>query len=414
MVIIIALVIGIICSSLLVVAYFYRLEYQKKIRYDALQNNLGSAISILVAGDDTSYSTLNTISLFNNGADSVSTHRIFWGVFDVGVAKAFIQQDSFYKVFTIANTVDSTKWAALYLSDDGRPVSVSGKTMIRGNAFIPKSGIRQAYMDNYGYTGSQRLIIGTVHASQKSLPILQTGRLEQFEQLINQVHSSDSTLLKNDSVQNSFLNPTRVVEINHKVITLKNISLTGNVMIFSDTSLTIDSSAVLNNVLVFAKSITVKSGFHGTCQLFASDTIGVGPRCRFDYPSCLGILRFKPTPTLSSEEKISISTYSTFSGLIFTYEKEANNLQPLIDIGSSVKIIGQVYSQGILELKNYAQIDGSVFTSKFLYQSAFTRYENYLTNATIDARSLSPYYLSSDLVPVVKQKKRILQWLEAN
>jgi hypothetical protein len=48
LVIVITLVIGVICSSLIVVAYFYREQYQRAFRYDALQNNLNSGINILI------------------------------------------------------------------------------------------------------------------------------------------------------------------------------------------------------------------------------------------------------------------------------------------------------------------------------------------------------------------------------
>jgi hypothetical protein len=414
MVIIIALVIGVLCSALLVAAYFYRLQYQKEFRYANLQNNLNSGINIVLAGEDTSYAKENSFGLFNDGEDSVTINRIFWGAYDIGVVKAYIQSDTLFKAFTLGNTIDSTKWAALYLNDNGRPIAVSGKTMVRGNAYLPRSGVKQDYVDNSGYTGDPRLIIGNIRTSAKILPLLLIKRLAKFQEFTSQTYKVDTVLLKSDSVQNSFLLPTRIADFGNTVTTIKNIRLTGNIIIISDTTLIIDSTAVLNNVLIFARSISVKSGFHGTCQLFATDTIGIAQNCRFDYPSCLGILRFNRASLVSTEEKISFGPKCNFSGLVFNYEKAINPLQPLIHIGSKAKIKGQVYSQGIVELENFSEIDGSVFTAQFLYQTSFTRYENYLTNITIDAKQLSPYYLSSDLIPVATPKLKILQWLEGN
>src|SRR5579863_1519665 len=117
-VIIIALVISLLCSSLIVAAYFYKIQYQKKIRYDQLENNLGSGINILTASTDTSYATGKTFSLFNNESDSVSLKRVFWGVYDIGVSKAFSQSDTLYKAFSTANSIVSSKWVALYLIDE--------------------------------------------------------------------------------------------------------------------------------------------------------------------------------------------------------------------------------------------------------------------------------------------------------
>ncbi|HEY2583462.1 MAG TPA: hypothetical protein VGI43_16740, partial [Mucilaginibacter sp.] len=102
-VIIIALVIGVICSSLIVAAYFYKTQYQKKFRYDQLENNLNSGINILLAGNDSAYSAGKTVSLFNNDADSVLIKQISLGVYDIGIAEAFIQKDTLFKSFSIAN-----------------------------------------------------------------------------------------------------------------------------------------------------------------------------------------------------------------------------------------------------------------------------------------------------------------------
>jgi hypothetical protein len=414
-VIIIALVIGLLCSSLIVAAYFYKIQYQKKFRYDRLANNLGSGINILLASTDTTYAAGKTFSLFNNEEDSVSIKRFFWGVYDIGAVEAYNQKDTLYKTFSFANTVDSTKWAALYLVDEDRPFSLSGKTTIRGDAYIPKAGVQEAYIDNKAYQGDKRLIIGTRHISEKKLPQLDADRLKQFEKYAGQNPVGDSALLKKDTVKISFLNPTRFVNFKKEVKTIQNIYLDGNVALFSDTTITIDSTAVLKNILIFARAIVVKNGFHGNCQLFATDSISIGRNCRFNYPACLGVLRFQPViPKANTQARIAIGHHTVFGGLVFSYEKADNPLKPDISIGKHVKITGQVYSQGILELKDTTEVDGSVFTNLFYYKNTYTLFENYLINTTINSKALSPYYLTSDLVPVSTKKKKVLQWLEAN
>jgi hypothetical protein len=413
-VIIIALVIAIICSALIVSAYFYRLQYQKKMRYDLLCNNLGSARNILIAGSDTAYTDTRSFSLFNMDNDSVSTQRLFWGIYDVGVARAFIQSDTLYQVFSMANTIDSAKWGCLYLTDNDRPLGLSGNTAVTGDVFIPPSGVNQAYIDNKPYTGDSRLIIGVKHNSQKQLSALDSSRLLQFKRLLNQDHGLPLALPKRDTLSRSFLQQTQVINLGKEVTTIKNMHITGNVIIFSDTLLTIDSTAVLTNLLVFAQSISVKGGFTGICQLYARDTIGIASNARFGYPSCLGILRFDHKTVVSSQAKISLYGHSTFSGLIFTYEKNPTKIPALVHIGSKTIIKGQVYSQGFTELQSNAEIDGAVFTNGFLFQTSYTRYENYINNASLDEKRLSPYYLTSSLFPAATKKKKVLQWLEAN
>jgi hypothetical protein len=413
MVIVIALVIGVLCSSLIVAAYFYKAEYQKKFRYDRLSNNVNSGVNILLANTDSTYSKGKTLSLFGNDADSVTLQRIPWGIYDIGVSRAFIGKDTLYKTFTMANTVDSSKWAALYLMDEDRPFSLSGKTSIRGDAYIPKSGVQEAYIDGKTYQGDKRLIIGKKHLSTKILPPLNENRLKQLQQCFSQDRGTGNTLPKSDSVYRTFLLPTLLVNFKKEDRTLKDIEMKGNIILFSDTTITIENTATLNNVLVFARSIVVKSGFHGSCQLFATDSIHVDSACRFDYPSSLGILRFAISKA-TLQAKIMVGATTIFNGVIFTYEKADNPVKPLIVIGKNANIKGQIYSQSTLELKDQSEIDGNVFTSRFLYRTSFTLYENYLINTTIDSKALSPFYLTSDLIPAANKKKKILQWLEGN
>ncbi len=413
-VIIIALVIGVLCSALIVEAYFYKMQYQKKFRYEALQNNLSSGINILLNTGDTSYLYEKTFSLFNGTADSVSLKKIPWGLYDIGIVEAFIQRDTIYKTFSFANTVDSAKWAALYIIDEDRLLSLSGKTTIRGDAYIPKTGVKAAYVDNRAYQGDKRLIIGHTHFSEKKLPDLFSGRLDQLNSMYAEPHENDSALFKKDTIRQSFLLSTRFINFKKQVQTIKNINLNGNIVLLSDTAIIIDSSAVLNNILIFAKSISVKTGFHGTCQLFATDSIAVDHNCRFNYPSCLGVLRFSKVNATATQAKIVIGANCNIEGTIFTYEKTETALKPMIDLAKYVKIKGQVYSQGILKLKDSVEVDGSIFSSRFLYQSSLTLFENYLINIRIDSKALSPYYLTGDLLPVASKNKKILQWLEAN
>lgn len=411
-VIIIALVIGVLCSSLIVSAYYYKLQYQKKFRYDRLQNNLSSGINILLGTNTSDYKNEKAFTLFSQEDDSVSLKKMPWGVFDIGLCKAFIQSDTLYKAFSIANAVDSSKWCAVYLIDEDRPLSVSGKTMIRGSAFIPKAGVKEAYVDGKSYQGDKRIIIGTRHDSERTLPALQTDRLNLLEQLGTQSLLNDTILPHKDSISISFFAPTKIINFKKKVQTISNIKLTGNLILLSDTAMTIDNTTNLENVLIFAKTVTIKKGFHGTCQIFARDSIGVEPGCTFDYPSCLGIIRTKTSK--GSQGRIALGENTNLTGAIFTYEKEKSQLQTIIDVGKHVKIYGQVYVQGLVKFNEGSEIYGSVFTNRFLYQSTYTTYENYLINVKLDVKGLSRYYLTSSLFPVASKKQKTLQWLQSN
>ncbi|WP_439697200.1 hypothetical protein ACFGVS_01670 [Mucilaginibacter sp. AW1-7] len=411
-VIIISLVIALICSALVLAAYFFRGQYLVKSRFDRLQDNLSSGIHILLRTKDPAYLQGKTLNLFTNGDDSVRLKNIPWGIYDIGIVEAFKQQDTLIKVFSTAFGIDSSKWAAIYLIDEDRSVSVSGKTTIRGDAYLPKAGVKAAYVNNKAYEGDKRLVIGNIRDSQRNLPPLNDIRLNNLAQQFNNPGGTVSKNWHVDTLAGSFRRPANIVNLGNSPYTLKNIRLSGNIILYADTLLTIDSTAILNNVLVFAKAIVVKSGFHGSCQLFASDSISIEKNCRLEYPSCLGLLRYK-SPTIGFPPQVNIGQNAQINGVIFTYEKEASALPATISLDKGALVNGQVYAQHILSTKDNAAVKGSVFTTRFMYQTAFSRYENYLINLKIDAPALSAYYLTSDLTPVASSEKKILQWLEA-
>lgn len=409
-VIVIALVIAVLCSSLIVMAYYYKLQYQQKFRYDRLQYNLNSGTSILLGSEASTYAKEQKIDLFADSLDSVSLKTIPWGLYSIGLCKSFQQKDTLCKAFSIGNSVDSTKWAALYLIDEDRPLSVSGNTMIRGNAFIPKAGVKEAYVDGKAYQGDKRLVIGQKHNSDNTLPALQIEKLTYLNQC--KTVYTDTALRKTDSLNVSFFSSTKVINFKKHVTIISNTKLGGNIILYSDTSVTIDGTASLQNIIVYAKSIHVNQNFKGNAQLFATDSITIDRNCMLNYPSCLGLLRYQNDK--HTQGKITIGENSTLTGSVFTYEKQKSQLQTLIDIGKNVKIYGQVYAQGLVRFNKGGDIRGSIFANRFLYQSTYTTYENYLINTSLDEKGLSPYYLSSPVFSVASKKQKVLQWLELN
>ncbi|MDT3403749.1 hypothetical protein [Mucilaginibacter terrae] len=405
MVIVIALVIAVICSSLITAAYFYRLQYQKTVRYHQLEDNLSSAINMITVGAIT---PSQKFSLFNTVNDTVLVERREWGLFDIGIARAFIQSDTIRKAFSIASLPDSAKQSALYIIDEDRNISVSGKTEIRGTAYLPKAGIKQAYVNSQAYQGDSRLVIGEKKVSGRELPELNTLFLKRIEAGLKPTNKNDSIGSINEMLTRSFLKETLHVNAGKQVITLST-ALWGNIIIHSDTLLVIDSTAKFDNILIFAKAIKVSSGFKGNCQLFASDSISVGANCRFNYPSVLAVAGFDATP--KGQRKLAIGHHTQINGVLLVYEKAKTELLPVIMMDKQSEVKGQIYCNGLINYQDGTEIKGSVYTKRFLYQTGYTRYENYLINIRINRPALSKYYLSSCIFPSVPTNQFVLQWL---
>ncbi|HEY9000689.1 MAG TPA: hypothetical protein VIM89_05015 [Mucilaginibacter sp.] len=413
LVILIALIIALLCSSLLVAAGFYRAESIRKARYDQLETNLESGINLMLSGHDSSYLQKTMFALFGEQADSITLQKIHWGIYDIGISKAFIQGDTLTRVFSMGRSIDSGSRAAIYLADQDRPLSLSGATSIAGDAFLPKAGVKKAFVDGHGYQGDDRLVTGKIKNSQKTLPALDQARIKLLQNYLSTAGKNtavDSAFEKADTLRQSFLKATRVINLGRRIHELRNQLVSGNIILYSDTTLTVDASVSLDGILVFAKAIVVKSGFQGRCQLFASDSIHVQAGCRFQYPSCLAV--FNPNSSkISPYVRITIDKNTAFSGTIVTYRQSEEEIMPVLALDSNVTVSGQIYSQGMLQYKDGLHVNGGVFTKLFTYQSGYNLMENMLINSTISSKALSPYYLSGELFQMSNRKK-VLQWLE--
>jgi len=408
-VIIISLVIAVICSSLIVAGSYYKLQYMQKNRMDALQNNLESGINLLLADDPLKYRQAHVLSLYNNQDDSISLKTTPWGLFDLALVKAFKQQDTLYKSFAIGYQPDPEKWAALYLTDQQRQLFVGGSTRIRGNAYLPKVGVAEAYVDGRKYEGGKNFVNGNIKTSKNKLPELASVGLKYFETVRNKRFGADSTLA-NRNIQVSFNRPVKSYYFKKRVHNLNNIRLRGNIILYAENEIRIDSSAELDNVLVFARSIKLGPGFKGRCQLFALDSIVVAPDCRLDYPSSVAVLNFK---TGNVQPRIRIDSGSVVNGILLSWQKQETDGQTLIDIEKDVTVKGQVFAKGMVRFKQGARIDGSLSANKVVFEADATLYENYLVDTQIDAPSLSPYYLTSSLFWHASKKRKVLQWLDS-
>ncbi|WP_026898453.1 hypothetical protein [Daejeonella oryzae] len=409
MVIIIALVIATLCSSLIVVAYFYRLQYQRKFRFEKLENNLKSGINI-VLGTDSQTNFQKTIDLFNNQEDSISIQKISWGFYDIGIVKSYFQHDTLFKSFSLASIADSLKSRVIYLTDEERPLYISGKTTIKGNAYLPKSGIVESYVDGNSYEGDKRLVVGEKRTSKSTLPGINKSILNNLKVNPTLFYRSDTSFNGSSTVENSFFNPVRRFYFKKPAFTINQINLKGNIIILSTGLITIDSTSILDNVLIFAKSIYIKSGFKGRAQMFAMESIITEKNCVFNYPSTMCVI--KPDSESNNQPRISLGDNSVLKGILFSYEKDKSDAQTLIDIGGNVLVEGEVFSKGMIRFKDGATINGGITANRVIYETNATLFENYLVNTTLNSEALSPYYLTSPIFYNKNQKRSILEWLE--
>ena len=369
----------------------------------ALVNNVELHDSTLVNLEDEDYKALHI-------------QRDFWGLFEKVKSTSKIKNYQFQKVALIGAKQANDNRTALYLEDNNKPLVVVGNTNIKGVAYAPKRGVKAGNIAGQSYYGSE-LINGQTKESQY-LPklFIETQQhlktISKNSTLTNQKRFLD--LNTERSFVNSFLEPYQILYSTTN-INLENIELTGHIVVFSKTSISVEASSSLKDVILIAPKIEVKNNVVGTFQAFATETISVGSNCKLEYPSALVVYEDKkgviiPQRVDSQQllsRNIKINNATTIEGVVLFFGlKTSNNYDPQIIIEDKVIIKGEVYCNTNIELKG--TVYGTVYASNFIAKQSGSVYQNHLYNATIVIDSLSKKYVG---LPFSNSKKSVLKWL---
>ena len=184
----------------------------------------------------------------------------------------------------------------LVLSDNGRPLGLSGNVSFKANCYLPSGGIKPAFIEGQSYTGN-----GQNNAFIKKAPphipeIIDDYKKAIFEQ-VELVNDNDSMVFSLPNIFNrSFRSKTIVIE--SATNKLSGLRFSDNIKIVSQNELSVDSTCHFQNILIIAKKVRFKQGFKGSVHVIASDSIIVEKESYFEYPSSL-VLALKEKKTSS-------------------------------------------------------------------------------------------------------------------
>jgi hypothetical protein len=409
--IVISIIIAIVSSSLILFAYLNRIAFDNIQTQERLNLNADSGLNLLMSRQSlVELGQPKIIDLYAAGEDSVFLSRHSWGAFEVVISRAIFHNQAVERIAQVGSARDSSNLYSIYLADEGKPLALCGNTKIKGAAFLPKSGAERAYIEGQNFTGTE-LIEGVRKTSKNELPEFNPELIKHVEQLLKEKKISDNDSLltidrpfSGDSIINSFKNVPLVLSARGP-IAIRNGVYSGNVVIISDTLITVDATAMLTDVILAAPKIIFEEGFKGNLQTFASDSIIVKKNVTFRYPSVLGIVAAKAEKNCA----IVLNENDSLAGNLFIYQVTIDSYKRAgILIGNKSVISGQVYSSGYIDMKG--TVFGSLMCSKFLLVTPSSVYENHLLNAVIDQPALPAYFTGITLMKGSAAKK-IVKWL---
>lgn len=409
---IITLLIAIVSSSLILFAYLSRIQFQNFEIIQKLNLNADSGLNLLLSEQSiVNVNQQKTIDLFNTGEDSVELIRKSWGAYEIAISKTYFKKQSVMRIAQVGYYPDSAHRYSIYIPDHDKPIALCGKTIINGTAFLPKAGVKRAYIEGQSFVGNN-LINGSIKQSEKTIPEFNKTLIKTIETVFDtRVFLADDSVLtignqlSNDTIKNNYLNKTVVIK-SPGALNISGGIYSKNVVIISDKQITVSAFCTLNDVILFAPKIIFEKDFKGNLQAFASDSIIINENVILQYPSVLGLVQGIDSVKIGA---IVLNKGSVVSGNIFVNTSEKSSLkQAGVIIKDGAIVTGQIYCNGFADIKG--TINGSLMCTKIMLVTPSSVYENHLLNAVIDISQLSKYYVGINLVQESKVKK-VVKWL---
>ena len=410
--VVVSFIIALLCSSFILYSYYINIRFEAIRFQQKVNSNVVSGMQLmLVDGEIVKDNETLILDLFDTGEDSVSLSVYPWGGFHIYKSVAYVNKFSSRQIAMTGYNFFENNETALYLQDLNVPLSIAGSTFLKGNFYLPKSGIKIAYIEGIGYDGDQ-LLYGTKKISDTKLPGLNENlenNIANMGQLVNSlsgdyINVSDGILP--EVFTQSFFDST-VVYYSDNIIIIPGSKISGNVKIVSAKGVIIKKEASLTDVLISAPFVTIEDEFTGALQVFAKDSIKVGKKVTLNYPSVIGI--YQPVPQ-EVNTFIDLGEQSQISGVVLGFTKNPpvdNRLKIMLNKNSIVN--GEIYCNSFIDLKG--SVFGSVVCSKFILRTPSSVYENHLLNATIDYSRLNPDFIAASLINN-HGNKRIVKWLK--
>ncbi len=407
--ILISLVISVICTLMIGLAFMSRSYFIHSDKRERVLDNSKSGIEYMLSKSSSISDGDTEIDLFGNDEDTVRMKRRNWGLFQVLYASAKFKRARFSRTAMLGYSTSFFDSLAIYLEDRNRPLLLSGTALLKGNLFLSPKGIDRAYIEGQNYSRNE-LFYGKMKKSKMKLPKLEIDYLKYwgkyFEMNIGEMDSlKDISEISNFKGTHPFSKKTLIYH-SENPIALKDLNLKGNVMIYSEKEIVVSNSAILDQVILIAPKIELTESCKSSLHLIASDSILIGENCKINYPSSLLLLKNEAGNSFAH-----ISDKAQFKGNILVLEKQTNKRNNFIslEIAKEAHVLGQVYCQGNFELNG--SLKGSVFTTNFLLATPSGIYENHILNGEVDGTKLDLNYggvLFSDFYG----ESKVIKWLE--
>ncbi|OEK09149.1 hypothetical protein A8C32_10470 [Flavivirga aquatica] len=388
----ICVIISIFCGCLILISHYQNiLNNSLFFKEDLISRNRSSFNYFLNNSESINYNEVKEIDVFEDGIISYLEKKN-WGFYDILICKTIFKNDTINKIALVGNIKNDVNDLALYVTNYDKTLKLSGNIRILGDLKIPDSKTEQVYIN--GQKGNTIQLKGKQLKSSKRLPKIEK---DIYLDISNLPRLNPNNIYKKPIVVNEFDSPTKVINLDN-ISVFKDVTCKGNFVLSSSNKLEIDSSAKLNDVVVIAPSVRVRSGFRGNIQIIAKEEVFVENNVSLLYPSSIYIKN-----DVDSVSVKIMANSKLAGGIVIDGNMYNSSLKRQLTIDEKAIIIGNVYCYGRTQLKG--DIIGNIYTDRFFLETNASNYENVILNASIDKEALSEMFIELPLFNNTTNKK---------
>ncbi len=342
----------------------------------------------------------DSFDLFGGNDAPVNIATSPWGVYDVRkvVARSADQVD--VRLALIGTRISD---GGFFVADHDEPIALAGKVELDVPCYLPRSGVRKAYIEGKPYEGPLAFPVVNQSASTiKDLPERLRLRLRSYGSMDRSTLSlaEPFRMIEGSMLHRSFMERPVVFDLGG-LVRLPAVELSGPVLLYSADSVVLPKGLHASGLVVRARHITIEHGFKGDLQCFTDQGIDVEDDVELRYPSALVCM---PSPAAAAAV-IKLGERVRISGAVVGYEPDAGRVA--LEFGNDDHVRGEVWCDGMTQL--HGQCSGSVHTEGLILRTPSSVYRGHLMNFSIGAMD-APCFAGCGIEE--KNKTAVLAWLQ--
>ncbi|MDR2936149.1 MAG: hypothetical protein LBU80_02250 [Rikenellaceae bacterium] len=317
----------------------------------------------------------------------------YWGLYRLVGASTADEKTRAMRL--MGQACESPLEAALYACDNFRAFTLAGRSNFRGPIYLPGKKLLYGQVQSDFYA-EEPVSEEEIRASKTDFPEPCPGIRDSLRALML-ARDTASAFVGTERITRSFFEPPLFLRAD----TLRGVSLRGRIVVCSADLLEIDSTAALFDILAVARRVVIRSGFSGSVQVVASDTVIVEPRVRLDYPSGIVMPETPSKSHIEIGEGSEVNGYVIFDSAATSGEGQAVNYRQHPD----ARVRGLVWVDGIAQVQG--AVTGSLYGNHLNYYARWGYYENLLYDARVYRSDAMAFPVWMEAV----YRKKTIKWL---